>query len=143
MAGATHIMQRAITGSSADARDDIIILEFMEHGSLERWIAKAARQRRPFSEKFLWHVFNCCEFQSPGVQFQVTCQRMDLDACIHIKLTSYCRPVSSVQSLCCHGGTQPRKYDQPKNRGSSGAREYVSMLGTLRHRSLKHIGGKF
>lgn len=63
MAGARHIMQRVITGSSAEDREDIIILEFMEHGSLEKWVAKAARERRPFSERFLWHVFKCCEFQ--------------------------------------------------------------------------------
>lgn len=36
-----------------------LFLEFMERGTLEKWIVKMANERRTFSDRVLWTIFDC------------------------------------------------------------------------------------
>lgn len=36
-----------------------LFLEFMERGTLEKWIVKMAKERKTFSDRALWTIFDC------------------------------------------------------------------------------------
>lgn len=36
-----------------------LFLEFMERGTLEKWIVKMAKERKTFSDGALWNIFDC------------------------------------------------------------------------------------
>ncbi|KAB5511509.1 kinase-like domain-containing protein [Coniochaeta sp. 2T2.1] len=74
MAGARHIVQRVVLGgdleldevereriakSKLDASRDMLFIEFMRRGDLERSLAKAASSNTRFPNYLLWKIFDC------------------------------------------------------------------------------------
>ncbi|KAK3334297.1 kinase-like domain-containing protein [Neurospora tetraspora] len=59
-----------------------LFLEFMERGTLEKWIVKMAKERKTFSDRALWTIFDCLArglvaLAYPGKEWRVEESAMD------------------------------------------------------------------